>query len=178
MPNKPYVEYVHRACLACQKRIPRWTNGKSTPKYKRFCSKSCGAFWRRMHPQKPGESCPGKAVAENPKKVPINRVLLGPVLTVEGRPKYAPCKACGYSTAVMPREPTYCNDRCRSYLPKKYKTDGSWYRVAGPVEYCAACSMAIEPRQLPYANDRQLFCNPVCRDGSRKRKRARTPEFA
>ena len=63
---------------------------------------------------------------------PVGRIyVLGPVLTVEDRPKYAPCKACGYSTAATPGEPTYCNDRCLSYVPKKYKTDGGWYRVAG-----------------------------------------------
>jgi hypothetical protein len=102
MTKKPYVEYVHRTCKACGKRIPRWTDGKPTPKSRVFCDKSCGAFWRRMHPEKSTEGRPGKVVAENRKKVPVNRPLLEP----EDRPKYAPCKACGYSTAVTPGEPT------------------------------------------------------------------------
>ena len=49
MATKDYAEYVHRSCLACQKRIPRWTDGKPTPKSKLFCSAAC----RQFHPRLP-----------------------------------------------------------------------------------------------------------------------------
>jgi hypothetical protein len=46
---------------------------------------------------------------------------------------------------------------------------GNWHTVAGPVEYCAACRMAIMPRKpdgyiTPYrGKDGLLYCDPVCR---------------
>ena len=50
MATKDYADYVHRSCLACQKRIPRWTDGKPTPKSKLFCSAACRSFHRRLQP--------------------------------------------------------------------------------------------------------------------------------
>ena len=42
--NEPYQ---HRPCLACGKRIPRWTDGKATPASRLFCGNACGNHYRR-----------------------------------------------------------------------------------------------------------------------------------
>ena len=101
-------------------------------------------FWRRMHPKKPGEGRPVRSLPK-PEKGTRKKALPEPVLTVEAGPNTRPARPAIISLRLHPEKPTYCNDRCRSYVRKKYKPDGGWYRVAGPVDYCAGCSMAIEP---------------------------------
>jgi hypothetical protein len=139
-----YVEYEHRACKACGKRIPRWTDGKLTPAARVFCNKSCGSFYRRLHPVKGG--------AQTPKKRPIPSAFLEPVRAVVGRSEFGPC------------------ERCRDYVPlPARKVDGEFFIVAGPVDYCSACAMAIMPRKphgyiTPYRKDGRLYCSPLCRD--------------
>ena len=149
-------DYVHRACKGCGKRIPRWTDGKETPKSKVFCGRSCASFWRRMHPKSVrGED--GKVGTEHRKKVPVNRPFLEPFWAVEDGPKYAPCKTCGYTALVAAGELTYCSDRCRSYVPKKYKPWGKLHVVAGPVDYCEACGFPVI-ESAPRVRDGKTYC--------------------
>jgi hypothetical protein len=157
-----YVEYEHRACKACGKRIPRWTDGKLTPAARVFCNKSCGSFYRRLHPVKGG--------AQTLKKRPIPSAFLEPVRAVVGRSEFGPCESCGRPCQIEPGKPTYCNERCRDYVPlPARKVDGEFFIVAGPVDYCSACAMAIMPRKphgyiTPYRKDGRLYCSPLCRD--------------
>jgi hypothetical protein len=67
-------------------------------------------------------------------------------------------------------QPTYCNDRCRDYVPLPLRLpDGDYFIVAGPVEHCAACRMVIMPSKphgyiMPCrGKDGRLYCGPVCR---------------
>ena len=147
-PHAGSVEYQHRACLGCGKRIPRWIDGKQTPSSQQFCSPGCGRFYRRLHPVKRGR--------RNAKKDPILRAFVEPVLAVEGRPEYHPCRACGRAIRT---ELVFCNDRCRDYVPlPPRKPDGEWFVCAGPVEYCSGCGSAIVPHQLPYRVAGELIC--------------------
>jgi hypothetical protein len=172
-------EYQHRVCkCGCGKRIPRWTDGKATPKAKLFFDAKCAAYYRRMHPAKPPEWHQGKGRTEIDDSRPIPSALESRLARVEASPRaplqpkadYEACRACGRQQPIAPGQPTYCNDRCRAYAPlPPRKPDGEWYVVAGPVEYCAACAMAIMPTKphgyvLPYrGKDGQLYCDPICR---------------
>jgi hypothetical protein len=119
------LEYEHRSCLACQKRIPRWTDGKPTPKSKLFCGAACRQYHRRLHPV--------QVVRETPKKRPSLSALLEPVSAVEGRAEWRECGACGRQTEYRPGQPTFCSERCRVYVPPPpRKVDGDWFIVAGP----------------------------------------------
>jgi hypothetical protein len=84
------------------------------------------------------------------------------------------------STTIVASQPTYCNDRCRNYVPlSPRKPDGDWHIVAGAVEYCAACRMAIMPSKphgyiMPHrGEDGLLYCGPVCRQARRPNIRAK-----
>jgi hypothetical protein len=179
--KKPFVEYVHRSCLACQKRIPRWTDGKPTPKSKLFCDSTCSAYYRRMHPSKTPFRGNVKGATENPKKRPDLSALLEPVSVVEGRAEWRECDACGRQSEYRPGQPTFCSERCRAYMPpSSRKMDGEWFIVAGPIDYCSACHMAITARKphgylMPYRLDGQLRCG-ACDSvkAARKRTEAQT----
>jgi hypothetical protein len=140
--NKPLsarLEYVHRACLSCGKRIPRWTDGKKTPSTKVFCDQSCGDYWRRLHPS--------ARTIEGVKERPDLSALVQPFSVVEGRPEYGHCHACGRMNRLEAKKPTFCNDRCRDYEPAPpRKPDGNWHVVTGPKDSCIAYGLVIMPR--------------------------------
>jgi hypothetical protein len=137
--GRPRIRFQQKVQKACGKRIPRWTDGKLTPAAKVFCSLGCGNFYRRLHPV--------KGVAQTPKKRPISSIFLEPVRAVVGRPKFGPCQSCGRACQIEAGKPTFCNERCRDYVPyPPRKPDGQWFIVAGPVDTCCACGLAIMPR--------------------------------
>src|SRR5882672_714232 len=146
--NKPYQ---HRACLACGKRIPRWTDGKATPASRLFCGNACGNHYRRW-----AKGRVTKGVAQNVKKRPINRAPFESVYVTEPRPEYPRCKACGRPYLRTSPVEQFCSTRCAEYVPlPPRKPDGEWFIVAGPVEYCDDCGLAVTPRK------RQGFLAPV-----------------
>jgi hypothetical protein len=102
-------DYQHRSCLACRKRIPRWTKGKKTPVTKVFCGDGCRAYYRRTHPT--------ASRPENAKIVPVTPAFVEPVRAVERPPEHEPCLACGRPCRIVPVQATYCNERCRTYAP-------------------------------------------------------------
>src|SRR3954453_11360898 len=107
--NEPYK---HRACLACGKRIPRWTDGKATPASRVFCGNACGNHYRR---RTRGRVAQG--VAQNVKKRPINRAAFESVYVTEPRPEYPPCKACGRPYLRTSPAEQFCSTRCAEYVP-------------------------------------------------------------
>ncbi len=171
---RPLPEYQHRACKCCGKRIPRWTNGKLTPSSRLFCSSGCGRFSRRM------DTLSGRARKREIESIKpaFREAAIAPRERIEGRPEYGPCQACGrLHNLASPNRP-FCSARCEAYIPlPPRKPDGEWFIVAGPVDYCSACAMAIGPRKphgyiTPYRNvDGLLFCSRECRT-QRKAKSA------
>jgi hypothetical protein len=166
--------YQHRACLACGKRIPRWVDGKETSASKLFCGDSCGRFYRRGHPT--------KGVRQNAKKEQVNRASVGPVCATEPphREKYPTCEACGRTYRRSAPDDRFCCARCAAYVPlAPRKRDGEFFIVAGPVDHCDDCGLAITPRKpdgflLPYrALDGRLTCLE-CRPVARRRPRELT----
>jgi hypothetical protein len=121
----------------------------------------CRAYWHRMHP--------GASRTENAKKAPARQVLLKPVCATERPSEYAPCEACGRSCRIEPGAATFCNERCRSYVPlPPRKPDGQWFTVAGPVNVCVACRLAITPTKRPWRKDDKLYCSAECRRARQK----------
>lgn len=112
------LDYQHRVCkCGCGKRIPRWTDGKLTPKSRVFFAAGCSAYYRKLHPVKrPGGSVPAPTT-ENAILRPISRAFPEPVSSTSGavsaRQQFAPCPVCGR----VQLEGRYCNDRCRDYVP-------------------------------------------------------------
>jgi hypothetical protein len=58
----------------------------------------------------------------------------------------------------------FCSDRCRDYVaaPPR-KADGEWFIVAGPVDFCVECGLAIIPRKphgyiTPFRHDDGPHC--------------------
>ena len=123
-----------------------------------------------------------KVVRENAKKRPIPSALLEPFSAVEGRSEWRDCEACGRATEYRPGQPTFCSDQCRSYVPRSLrKFDGDWFVVAGPVDYCQSCHMAITPRKphgylTPYRVDGQLRCDTCISNRLVRRARKSPPE--
>jgi predicted nucleic acid-binding Zn ribbon protein len=146
--NKPYQ---HRACLACGKRIPRWTDGKATPVSRVFCCNACGNHYRRR--TRGGVT---KGVAQIAKKRPINRAPFESVYVTEPRPEYPRCNACGRPYLRTSPAERFCSARCAEYVPlPPRKPDGEWFIAAGPLDYCDGCGLAVVPRK------RQGFLAPV-----------------
>jgi hypothetical protein len=161
--------YQHRACLACGKRIPRWTKTGATPASKRFCNASCGSFHRRTHQ--------GPHVTEKAKKPLAAQRLLKPVCATEDAPEHAPCRACGRSCRIRPGEPTYCNETCQAYTPSSArKPNGEWFIVAGPVDYCAGCGLAIIGPA--WRRDDKAYCSASCRQPAKPMKAPRRSALA
>jgi hypothetical protein len=162
------TRYKHRSCLACGKRIPRWQGGRATRADRVFCSEACAKFSRRRN----GGSAPSKGVRDNVKKVPEKRAFLEPVRATEDRPDYAPCEACGRNCRIEPGEPAFCSEQCRSYVPlPTRKANGAWFIVAGPVNFCAACGLAITPTHgqlTPWRRGSALYCSADCRRARHK----------
>src|SRR5262249_19342264 len=113
-------EYQHRVCkCGCGKRIPRWTDGKQTPKSRVFFDAQCSAYYRKLPPQKSAGSTNPAPTTENAILRPIPRAFPKPVCETEGRPAappmaktdYGPCRACGRQQPMVAGQPTYCNDR-------------------------------------------------------------------
>ena len=155
------LQYQHRACKACGKRIPRWTDGKPTLAARLFCSPKCGQFYRRLHPVKRGR--------QNAKKEPISSALPGSVRLTEGRSEYGPCQGCGRMQRITASGSLFCNDGCREYVPlPARKPDGDWFIVAGTVDLCHGCGLAISPRNpqgflTPYRRgDGHPYCSREC----------------
>jgi hypothetical protein len=176
---KKLPEYEHRSCLACQKRIPRWTDGKLTPSTKVFCSPGCGRFYRRM------SVLSGRARERKiePIKPAFREAVLPPRRSIEGQPEFGPCQACGRPCQIKPDKPTYCNARCEAYVPlPPRKRDGDWFIVVGPVDYCHDCSLAIMPHKphgfvTPYRGaGGDLFCSHECR--KRRASGGKPPKIA
>jgi hypothetical protein len=165
-PADDDTSYKHRSCLACGKRIPRWSKGRQTPITRQFCGAGCRAYWHRAHPN--------ASRTENAKKVPARQAFLEPVCATERPPEYADCEACGRTCRIKPDEPTYCSEQCRSYVPlPARKPAGEWFIIAGPVDYCAACSLAITPTKshghlMPWRRGSALFCSADCRRARHK----------
>jgi hypothetical protein len=112
---------------------------------------------------------------ENAKKAPVPQRLSKPVSATEGASEYAPCPACGRSCRKADGAAAYCNDNCRRYVsPPARKPDGEWFVVAGPVDYCAGCALAIGPAKPPRRRDGALYCRE-CADarGVKQRQKPR-----
>lgn len=163
------MTYEHRACLACAKRIPRWIDGKETPKSRRFCGNACSSFYRKIYglSRPPARGVAG--VSLNAKKEPINGGLKGTFLVIDmlGGPKipFRPCDTCGVTYPIGSAGRRFCSDRCEAFVPlPPRKPDGNWYIVAGPVDYCEGCGLAITPEKpfgyiVPFRQpDRTLLC--------------------
>ena len=168
--NEPYQ---HRACLACGKRIPRWTDAKATPASRVFCGNACGNHYRRR-----AKGRVTKGVAQNVKKRPINRAPFESVYVTEPRPEYPRCKACGRPYPRTSPAEQFCSTRCAEYVPlPPRKPDGEWFIVAGPVDYCDGCGLAVTPQKphgflsLVRGKDGHLYCRE-CRPMRADRKAA------
>jgi hypothetical protein len=58
----------------------------------------------------------------------------------------------------------FCSDRCRDYVPPPPRAvDAEWFIVAGPVDFCVECGLAIMPRKphgyiTPFRHEDGLHC--------------------
>ena len=87
-------------------------------------------------------------VAQNVKKRPINRAPFESVYVTEPRPEYPRCNACGRPYLRTSPAERFCSTRCAEYVPlPSRQPDGEWFIVAGPVDYCDGCGLAVTPRK-------------------------------
>jgi hypothetical protein len=137
-PSDPYMP---GNCLGCGKRIPRWINGKQTRPTQIFHSNACGQHYRRMHRD--------DRRASNRKKARAAQQLPVPISTTEGRWDIGECANCGHGIVRSYPDQQFCSPRCEDYVPlppRSKDRNAPWYHVAGPVDYCEECGLAITPR--------------------------------
>jgi hypothetical protein len=124
--NEPYQ---HRACLACGKRIPRWTDGKATPASRLFCCNACGNPYRRRV-----KGRVTKGVAQNVKKRPINRAPFESVCVTELARNIRPARlaadpTCAHrrpNSSAPPAAPNMSRCRRASRMANGSSLPGRW----------------------------------------------------
>lgn len=82
--------------------------------------------------------------------------------------QYRCCRSCGRAFELAATKTTNC-PRCNGYVPlPPRKPDGDWFVIAGPVDYCCGCGLAIMPRKphgflTPFRGaDGDLYCSREC----------------
>jgi hypothetical protein len=129
-PAQDPSKYQHRECLACGKRIPRWSKDGPTPKSIVFCDRACREYYRRLHPSKTAKSDNPHDTSSSDVLRPVKRALSTPLSRVhhlaqerlagigggafaelaappESKVKYGPCQTCGRAQPIVPGRPTY-----------------------------------------------------------------------
>ena len=107
---------IHQArpCLACGKRLQRWQRGRARRSDQTLCGDAC----RKARARLTAGGSPGKGVRDKAKEVPNPRAFLEPVCATDHPSEYGACTACGRACRIQVGEPTFCNERCRTYEPR------------------------------------------------------------